>query len=283
MNSNEEWLQRPGGLASRLRELRTGTDLTGSQLAEALCWIQPKVSKIENGKQFPSAADVEAWVRACGGTDDTVAAMLDLRGESETQHRKWRQQVRGGQVAIQQDYDDMVRQATVIRNAEVTTVPGLLQTPDYARQQALQGVPLHGADPDEIDATMAARIRRQDVLYDPSKRFEFVITEACLRLLYVPAEAMLAQMDRLLGLTFGRDNLQFGIIPFGRVLPAVPWNGFLILDDLAIVEHFAGELRVRDVQAATYAKAMDLLMGEAVTGEQARALIVRAMEDIRAA
>jgi len=50
--------------------------------------------------------------------------------------------------------------------------------------------------PDEIDAAAAQRMLRQQVLYDTSKTFEFVITEAALCLLLCPLAAMLAQLDR---------------------------------------------------------------------------------------
>jgi transcriptional regulator with XRE-family HTH domain len=277
MSSSEEWLTRPGGIAYRLRSLRQGADLSGAALAAKLGWIQPRISKIETGKQMPTAEDVAAWARACGADDATVDELLGVRVDAEVQHKRWQQQVRGGQAAIQQDYDGMVRAATVIRNAEVTTVPGLLQTPDYARYQAHQAVRLHDADPAEIEATVAARIRRQDVLYDTTKQFEFVITEAALRLVLCPRDAMQAQLDRLLGLTFGRANVWFGIIPFGVELLTVPQNRFLMLDETVLVEDFADEVTYRGERAATYAKAMDLLKAEAVEGESARALILKAI------
>src|SRR3954469_11614040 len=92
---------------------------------------------------------------------------------------------------------------------------------------------------------------------------------------------MLAQLDRLLGVTFMRPNLWFGIIPFGIELPTVPQNRFIILDDVVLVEHFAGDEAYRAERAATYAKAMDLLMAEAVTEEAARERIVEAMAALR--
>ncbi|MET8912425.1 hypothetical protein [Micromonospora sp. NPDC004551] len=52
-------------------------------------------------------------------------------------------------------------------------------------------------------------------------------------------------------------------------------------DDVAIVETFVGETTYRDVEAATYTKAIERLWNEAVTGEDARRLIVRAAQDLR--
>jgi Domain of unknown function (DUF5753) len=73
-----------------------------------------------------------------------------------------------------------------------------------------------------------------------AKSFEFVITEAALRILLCPAPAMLAQLDRLLGLT-GMPHIKLGIIPFGVELPVAPQNSFILFDDdLAVVETFVG-------------------------------------------
>jgi transcriptional regulator with XRE-family HTH domain len=281
VNSTEQWLLQPEGLASQIRRLRENAGLTGSALAGRLGWIQPKISKIENGKQIPSEDDIHALANALDADEATTEILLDLQRRAGAISREWRRSRRDGQEAIQQDYDEMVKAATVIRNAEVNTIPGLLQTPEYARHQALQAVTLHDFDPAGIDATVTARIRRQEVLYDTTKRFEFVITEASLRLLMCPPDAMLAQLDRLLGVTFLRPNFWFGIIPFGVELQTVPQNRFMILDNVVLVEHFAGDEAYRADRAATYAKAMDLLMAEAVTEESARERIVEAMAALR--
>ncbi|WP_223884728.1 Scr1 family TA system antitoxin-like transcriptional regulator [Micromonospora craniellae] len=79
-------------------------------------------------------------------------------------------------------------------------MPGLLQTPPYARSRIEEGVRLHGADPAEVESATARRMSRQQVLCDPSKTFEFVITEASLRLLLCSPRDMLAQLNRLLNM-----------------------------------------------------------------------------------
>jgi transcriptional regulator with XRE-family HTH domain len=280
MNSTEEWMLRPGGLAVRLREIRDAADLTGAALAAKLGWIQPKISKIETGKQLPTVEDVRAWAMACGADDDTAQALLDLRAEARTLRRRWNQMLRGGQAEIQRTYGNQVQDSTVIRNVEVTTVPGLLQTSGYARAQIVQGVVLHDFDPDEVDAAVEARMARQAVLYDTSKRFEFVVTEAALRLRYCPREDMIDQLGHLLGLTANRSNVWFGILPFGKELPIVPQGRFLILDDAVLLEDYSGEESLRD-DNAPYAKAMDMMVESAATGDEARRIIIAAMDALR--
>lgn len=280
MNSIEEWLSRPNGIAERLRNLRKGAGLTGARMAADLCWTQSKISKLENGRQMPTEDDVAAWARSCKASGGTAQELLELLAEAQAVHREWKQQVRLGQVAIQRNYDDLAHQATMIRNAEIVYIPGLLQTPEYARYRIAEGVRLHGASEPEVTAATAERVRRQQILYDTSKTFEFVITEAALRLLLCPATTMLAQLDRLLGLT-GMPNIRFGVIPFGVQLTTAPQNGFILFDDLAVVETFIGETMHHGDEAAAYAATMDDLMGEAWMEEQARNLILRARDDLR--
>ena len=62
-----------------------------------------------------------------------------------------------------------MRPASRIRSVEIMLIPGLLQTPDYARYRALEAVRLHSTAAEQVDETVVARIRRQEVLYDTSK------------------------------------------------------------------------------------------------------------------
>jgi transcriptional regulator with XRE-family HTH domain len=89
VNSIEEWLTKPGGLASRLQELRKDAGLTGVSMARDLRWPRSKISKIENGKQIPSAEDITAWAHIC--TDTTTPELLDLLTEAQALHRGWKQ------------------------------------------------------------------------------------------------------------------------------------------------------------------------------------------------
>jgi hypothetical protein len=244
-------------------------------MAGDLGWPQSKISKIENGRQMPTEDDIAAWADACSASPQETEALLGLMSEIHGLHREWRQRSRAGQTAIQHDYDALARDATVIRNAETVFIPGLIQTAAYARCRIVENARLHGTSDTEIDTATVERMRRQQVLYDTTKTFGFVITEAVLRLLLCPVDVMLAQLDRLLALT-GMPNLALGIIPFGVPLPVAPQHGFILFDDLAIVETFTDEAIFQGAEATTYAQIMDALRAEAVADEPARRLIVDA-------
>ncbi|MER7035646.1 helix-turn-helix domain-containing protein, partial [Streptomyces albidoflavus] len=87
-------------LGARLRELRAEGGLTGRELAGRLAWGQSKVSKLENGKQTPTVADLTAWAEGTGNPGATGELIGRLRG-LETQYRSWRRQLAGGYRAVQ--------------------------------------------------------------------------------------------------------------------------------------------------------------------------------------
>ena len=276
MQPTGEWLNRPGGLTQRLARMRKAAGLTGDQLASRLGWTRSKVPKLENGRQMPTEDDIRAWARETGHEDE-AAELLAMLGEAEAVHRQWRHSLRAGQAALQADFDALVRAATRIRDFQIMFVPGLLQTPDYVRYRALEAVRLHGADPQRVDETVAARMRRQEVLYDTGKTFEFVITEAALRYLMCPPDVMLGQLDRLLSV-LGMRHVTFGIIPPGRELAIAPMVGFLMADDVTVVETFTSADTLNGAESDKHAEIMDGLMAEAVTGDEARRLIAAAAE-----
>jgi hypothetical protein len=270
-------------LAERLFRLRKDTaKLTGDQLAAQLGWGatgRTKVSKIENGRQVPTPEEIQAWALAAGHPEQ-ADELLELLADMKTRHTRWRSRLKkdGSQATIQQDFDARTRAATRVRWAELSLIPGLLQTSTYARSVIAQAVSLYPGDPD-IDAAVQARMARQDVLYDQSKTFEFVVTETALRLLPCPPQVMLGQLDRLLAL--GLDNVTLGIIPFGQV-PLIPLTGFYLLDDDLTVEHWGGKIQDHaGEQTALYHRIFDTLMAEAVTGEDARGLIAATSEELR--
>jgi transcriptional regulator with XRE-family HTH domain len=273
---SREWLTQPGGLAERLRDMREAAGLTGDQLARQLGWTRTKIPKIERGHQMPTQADITSWVRACGQPDEIADELLSMLAEGQTIHRQWKHELRHGHAAVQDNWDRMVREAAVFRCVEILVIPGWLQTPDYARYRMLDAVTNYGAAKDGIDAAVAARMHRQQVLYEHGRTFEFVITEAALRIGAAPAPVMMGQLDRL-NMLSQLPNITLGIIPLGVTLPLLPQNGFTILDERVLVETHASEIVVTDTEAQAYSRFADALMAEAVTGEDAGRLCLSAV------
>lgn len=269
-------------LGLRLRELRRDAQLTGKQLAGSQGWHPSKISKIEAGKQTPSQEDIEAWAHCCGRPDLAGELVASLR-MLEEQYVEFRRLFGSGLRANQQALGGIEESAEVIRNFESTFIPGLLQTPEYARHRLAQ--PFEDiVNTDDADDAVVARMQRQHVLYRNGKRFHFVITEAVLRYLLCPREVMAGQLDRLVSVST-LPTVKFGVIPFGVQYSVAPVHGFYIYDQRVVhVENFTAVLKLaQPPEVAAYTRLFDQLAKVACYGKEARDVIIRALADLAAA
>jgi transcriptional regulator with XRE-family HTH domain len=258
--------------ADKLRAHRERAGLSAKEFANSLGWGNSKVSKIETGKQTPSDAELTDWLTVLGASGSEATALHTELRDLRVHQIEWRRQLRAGHRARQVQDAKSEREASVIRAVDVAAVPGLLQTPDYARaifttQGALLDVP------DDVDASVRARMERQRLLYQGGPSIEILIGEAALRHPIGLPTVMAAQLDRL-GSALGLPGVRIGVLPFGRQLPYVPWHGFWIVDDTVFVENITAEVRVTDETEVTiYHRLADALWTVAVEGDGARALL----------
>ncbi|MEU0783273.1 helix-turn-helix transcriptional regulator [Streptomyces sp. NPDC006173] len=262
-------------LGGRLRELRTEAGLQGKDLAERLGWQRSKVSRLETGKQTATAPDLEAWALALDAPGEVADLHSRLRG-LESQQRSWRRQLASGHRAVQDRYVAEYRRTSTVRGYEATVIPGLFQTPDYARHLLLANAELMQS-PRDTDAAVNARMRRQEVLYEGSKMFRVLVWEGALHALVGPAEVMAGQLDRLVGL-IGLPQITLGIVPLGAPLKLSPKHGFWIFDETrVVVETINSEFTLESTEDVTlYGRVWDRLDESAVHGQQARRLLGRA-------
>jgi transcriptional regulator with XRE-family HTH domain len=263
------------GLGARLRELRTEAGLSGKDLAARAGWQRSKVSRIETGKQTPSPADLAMWAEVVGRPE----AERELKGRLqglETRYRSWRRQLSGGHRARQELGAGEVARTRALRGLEVVCVPGLFQTPDYARYLFSANTEFRGT-PRDTEAAVRARMKGQEVLYEPGRHFRFLLWEGALHARVCPPEVMARQLERLIGL-IGLDTVELGIIPLGVTLRRMPSHNFWIYDSrLVVVETINTELWLDDAEnIALYGRAWDWLAESAVTGHRAHRLIARA-------
>jgi hypothetical protein len=102
--------------------------------------------------------------------------------------------------------------ATLIRGYEPHCVPGLLQTPDYARALTVAGFP--SAPPEEIDRRVRLRLGRQALLTRPEPpRLWVVMDETALRRPAGGPAVMRAQLDRLVNAT-QQPGITLQVLPF---------------------------------------------------------------------
>jgi transcriptional regulator with XRE-family HTH domain len=266
-------------LGKRLRELRELAGLNGKQLAELLAWPPSKVSKIELGRQTPTDDDLRAWTDATD-SDSAIEGLLASLHTLEVQHAEWKRLLRAGLHSHQTELAQKDGETRRYRVFESTFIPGLLQTPEYARSRFARAVVVHKT-PNDISDAVSARMRRQEILYRPDRRFHFVLTEAALRYRLCPIDTMIAQLDRLVSLTALR-NVKLGIIGFSTSYVSDPRHGFWLLDDEKVrVETYSAELNLQQPpEIELYAGIFEQLAAVASYGSEARAILTRVMDDL---
>jgi Domain of unknown function (DUF5753) len=206
---------------------------------------QPKVSRIETGGSVPRLGDVQAWARATNAPAEDLAELEGLLAQIATEARSWRLVNRLGLAPRQREIAELERSAHAIRIFQPVMVPGLLQVADYARRVMAM---TYTGGPD-IEAALAVRMRRQDILFDQGKQFEFIITEGALRWRPGPAD-MRHQLDRLLSIA-SLPNITLAVVPFGEgPMPFLhPFVVFELEDEtLVTVETYSTELQLHDPQ-----------------------------------
>ena len=266
--------------AGELRSLRVAAGFgTGKQFAARIGWLASKVSRIENARTLPADDDLDTWFAAVDADQATEArlraTLVDLRLERD----RWKRQLKQGHAARQRGEAAAERDASRVVTVEFFVVNGLVQIPDYARVVFELASEMHRT-PADTDQAVRARVQRQDVLYDPSKTIEILLGESALRYPICPAPVMRAQLDRLLNV-IGLPHVRFGIVPLDRQLPTITMHGFTIHDDTVLVETNHTELTAVDAEdVELYESIVEKLWDAAVTGDDARRLLQRALEDL---
>ncbi|MGW0177884.1 helix-turn-helix domain-containing protein [Nocardia sp. NPDC003345] len=262
-------------LGARLRELRQDAGLSGTELARLAGWHQTKVSKIEYGKTKPTETDIRAW---CAHTDagqelaDLVATVRNI----EYAYLEWRRLLGSGTKRRQQHSLRIEAETEFMRVFHPFLIPGLLQTAEYAEEILRNVIEFQGV-PNDVDEGVSKRLERQQILYRRDHKFHFVIGEQALRTTVGDDRTMTGQLDRLLAV-LGMPRVVFGIVP-GEANYRVPSYNFVIFDNrMVMVENVTAELTITQPrEVATYGRAFDVLAKQAVTGHDARDLLMAAI------
>jgi hypothetical protein len=225
---------------------------------------------------MPSLADIDSWARVTGASPQRHREVRELAEAAAVETISWSRAARRGLPELQQDVRELEATSATIVNYQPTIVPGLLQTAEYARRLVSSGYP--GGRPD-MSAAITARLDRQAILYDDSKRLEFVIAEAALRWRLGPSQMMLAQLDRIANVAT-LPNVTVGIIPQMTEIAVWHIHGFAILDDrsdgpaVVRVETLTTGLSISDPEAVErYRQAFRRLKDAAVLNDEAGELI----------
>jgi transcriptional regulator with XRE-family HTH domain len=270
-------------LGAHLRDLRESAGKTTRQLAAVLDMSQSTLSRIEHGKAAPTWAQVRAWAAVTGASDDAREALFEVAEVALAVGESWRQLLQG-KLHLQDIVRETEASARMVRTFQQTLVPGLLETPEYARYV----ITLVGRGDVDPDTALAGRLARQAALHDPTRRFDFLLTEAALRWRPAGPPSILAgQLDRVLSLSV-LPNVIIGVLPSDAVAVAAPWVGFAIYDNrgddppLVTVELPHTYLTLTQPEdVAAYRALWDEMWKTALTGEAADEFLRRLAAELK--
>nr|WP_232524505.1 DUF5753 domain-containing protein [Nocardiopsis gilva] len=182
---------------------------------------------------------------------DHVDALESVFTTNGALHRRWTDSLNS---AEQPDWYRQVvtseERATEIRTWHPFVMPGLLQTPGYARAIFSHGRPTDSSD--QIEKLVKSRCRRLDVLTSNNKPdLWVVIPEDVIRSRVGGIEAMQEQLAHLLNLVES-GTIHFQVLPQGvpnhaGLSGAIRLLGFTDKPPLAYCEHSAGGALVDDM------------------------------------
>ena len=263
-------------LAEELRRLRSLSGRSTRDVAEHTGLSKARVSRVELAQSLLSLPEIDAWVAAVSADQEARTRLHELAKSAHTTV----DHLAGGPSDAQLQEAARARQTEAghITVLQASIVPGLLQTAAYARR-VFELVNL-GDDDADIPAAVAGRMRRQEALYDPAKRFDFLITEAALRWPAGDAPLMAAVYDRIATVST-LENVDIGLIPTQHQPGAIPPDGFALYDDLAdgepayvVAELPHAQIKVNNPDdVAIYRDLLRRLMPSALRGGDARQML----------
>jgi transcriptional regulator with XRE-family HTH domain len=278
-------------LGALLRALRTERQMTVDQVAARLLCSPSKVSRMETGQRGATARDIRDLCDLYEVTDAAERNRM-ARLAVEGKQQGWWQSYELDNFAI---YVGLEEDATAIRQYQSTTIPGLLQTADYARATANVLVPeaspgVSQVSPERVDEFVEVKLRRQKILSRESALpFSVVLDEAVLHRAVGGSAGMSAQLDHLVQVTKS-NNVTIRVIPYSIGAHPAMDSTFTILEfagpvpSVVYVEGLIGSIYVeRPQDIARYQRVFEHLYTIALSPQESIELIAKVSANYRAA
>jgi transcriptional regulator with XRE-family HTH domain len=268
-------------LAAELRRLRDLAGVSGRDLAQRVGISQSKVSRIESGAVVPSLPEVTAWGKELGVSVEAQGRLTELTEAAYIEVHPWGSVLQRGN--LQESIQNQESTATRLAVFQSSVVPGLLQTAEYARR--VIGMFHRDYEQSDQSAEIASRLHRQLALYDTSREFSFLITEAALRWRPGPTQMLLAQLDRITSIST-LDNVTIGLIPLGVEATTLTSHGFVLYEgdesSWVTVETIHADMKVASPEhMEIYRSRWELLHEMALFDDDARDFLGRIVSELR--
>ncbi|MFI8306304.1 helix-turn-helix domain-containing protein [Streptomyces sp. NPDC085927] len=184
--------------AEELRTLRSASGMSLRALGERLGWDWSLFGKMEKGETLGSPEVVQA-LDTHYGTPGLLLALWELAAGDHTQFRERYRR-----------YMALEAEAVSLWHFAVSVLPGLLQTPGYAREVLAAG----GLRGKGLDQQIDARMGRRELLEgEGAPRFRTILSEAVLRTALLNTSEWRGQLEYLAEMA-ERPNVVVHVLPF---------------------------------------------------------------------
>ncbi|GAA2478495.1 helix-turn-helix transcriptional regulator [Streptomyces gobitricini] len=251
-----------------LRLRRTAAKLTQEGLGEQVVCSPTLISHFEAGRRLPKPDDAERIDRALGTDGFFARWLVDL----ESTYFE-------GFAAVA----ELEQQATLIQQFALSLVPGVLQTPDYAREVFRAYRANH--TPEELDREVVIRTTRARILDKPmAPAMWTLLDEAVLRRQVGGPQAMAEQLHKIADMA-ENGRLRLHVLPFGTGAHALQQSLLTLMNfaDSAPVAYVEGLLtgHLMDDPALVSASqtAYALALSDAMSQQESLDLVRAAAEE----
>lgn len=165
-------------LAAELRRLRGNR--TGGEVSRAIGWSPTKISRAESGRESLPPVEIEKLIDFYGVTDPLRGRLLELAEDAV--QRGWWDDYADAITPEYLEYIGLEAEATSCLQWQSDTIPGLLQTEDYARRliAAFRAVD-PTVTPRAHERSLQVRMLRQARLtQEPALQLSVIMDEAVL-------------------------------------------------------------------------------------------------------
>jgi transcriptional regulator with XRE-family HTH domain len=269
-------------LGAQLRKLREARHISLEDAGQQIRASHSKMSRLELGRvgfKDRDLTDLLALYGVTGRAEIEALRALAKRANAQGWWHDYSDVLAGWFEA----YVGLEEAASRIRAYELQFVPGLLQTPEYARAVTLLG---HGgADGAEIDRRVSLRMARQALLDSPrAPHLWVVLDEAVLRRPVGRPDVMRGQLRHLLACA-QRPGITLQVLPFRVGGHAAAGGPFSILrfaepdlPDIVYLEQLTSALYLDRREAVEhYIEVMDRLCVSALPAQQSMEMIANVL------
>jgi transcriptional regulator with XRE-family HTH domain len=269
-------------LAAELRRLRLNTGKTADDVGKALGWSKAKVSRYELAQSGLKPADVARLLEVYGVQSSQREQLLALAEEAT--YKGWWEAYADILTEGHLAFIGLEAEATSVLDWQVSAVPGLLQTEQYARDVLSGFNDVVPTPPGTIQRRLETRLIRQGLLSrDEPLEYTAVLDESVLYRERGGRPVMYAQLQRLAEFS-ELPNVTIRIVPLKRS-HGLAVGSFSILQfgqahettlhDVVVLEHLIDGVYVEgDSGTHQFKLAFDHLVEESLSPGESRQLIL---------